>query len=310
MNRHLLHLREARFHNESVVTIGVYDGVHRGHQVLVKRLVQRARSCGLQAVALTFHPHPDKTLHQAPKRYYLTSPEQRAILLLELGVDLVITQPFDAETRQLSAQEFVGQLVEALHLKDLWVGSDFALGYQREGTVDYLRQAGVELGFSLTSIEPIADEKCGGVYSSSRIRDRLGHGDVQTANEMLGRAYALTGTVIHGQQRGRTIGVPTANLDLWDERLVPANGVYAGWATLGEERFMAATNIGIRPTFGEARLSVEAHLLAFDRDIYGKQLEVTFEHRLRPERKFEGLDDLVDQIQRDMAVTRQLLQAG
>ena len=308
MKRHLRHLREVRSQNESVVTIGVYDGVHRGHQVLIERLVQRAHSRGLQAVALSFHPHPDKILKQAPKRYYLTTPDKRADLLQKLGVDLVITHPFDEESRHLSAQQFVEQLVEKLKLKDLWVGSDFALGYQREGTVDYLRNLGQVFGFDLTAVEPIADETCGGVFSSSRIRDLLSLGAIQAANDMLGRAYSLAGTIVHGQHRGRAIGVPTANLEPWDEQVVPANGVYAGWATLAGERFMTATNIGVRPTFGEARLSVEAHLLDFERDIYGEQLELTFAKRLRPERKFDDQDDLVNQIQRDIAATRLLLQ--
>lgn len=308
MNRHLRHLREASPGQETILAIGVFDGVHRGHRALIERLVERAHAHGRRAAVLTFHPHPDKILHQKPRSYYLTAPEQRADLMLELGVDLVITLPFDEETRNLSARDFVEQLVAKLNLADLWVGSDFALGYQREGTVDHLRELGKVSGFGLTRVEPIVDEICGGAFSSSRIRELLNCGEVRAANSMLGRAYALSGPVIHGQQRGRAIGVPTANLEFWDEQIVPANGVYAGWASLGGARFMAAINIGIRPTFDEAQLSIEAHLLDFDRDIYGEQLELLFEERLRPERKFDGLDDLVGQIKRDIAATRQLLQ--
>ena len=308
MNRHLRRLRDASPDKETALTIGVFDGVHRGHRALVERLVERARAGGRRAVVLTFHPHPDKTLHKRPTRYYLTTPEQRADLLLALGVDLVITLSFDEETRRLSARDFVERLVARLDLVDLWVGSDFALGYQREGTVDHLRKLGKAAGFGVTRVEPIVDESGGAAFSSSRIRELLTCGDVRAAKGQLGRAYALFGPVIHGQQRGRTIGVPTANLALWDEQVVPANGVYAGWALLGGARFMAAINIGIRPTFDDAQLSLEAHLLDFDRDIYGERLEVMFEERLRPERKFDGLDDLVGQIKRDIAATRQLLQ--
>ena len=308
MKRHLRHLSEANPGQESVLTIGVFDGVHRGHQVLIERLVERARAHGHRAVALTFHPHPDKTLQRKPKRYYLTSPEQRADLLLDLGVDLVITHPFDEETRKLSAHDFVEELVARLDLADLWVGADFALGYRREGTIDQLRALGQDLGFGITRVEPIIDVDSGQAYSSSRIRELLNCGEIRAANQMLGRAYTLSGPVMHGQQRGRAIGVPTANLDAWDEQIVPANGVYAGWAEVGGARYMAAINIGIRPTFDEAQLSIEAHLLDFDGDIYGEQLELRFEERLRPERKFEGLDDLLGQIRRDITASRQLLQ--
>lgn len=308
MNRHLRRLRDASPGQETVLTIGVFDGVHRGHRALIERLVERAHAHGRRAAVITFHPHPDKTLRQKPKRYYLTTPEQRADLLLELGVDLVITLPFDDETRKLSAREFVELLVAKLDLVDLWVGSDFALGYQREGTADHLRELGKTSGFGLTRVGPIVDETGGDAFSSSRIRELLNCGGIRAANRMLGRTYALSGPVVHGQHRGRTIGVPTANLELWDEQIVPANGVYAGWASLGGAPFMAAINIGIRPTFAEAQLSIEAHLLDFDRDIYGEQLELTFEERLRPERKFDGLDDLVDQIKRDIAASRQFLQ--
>lgn len=308
MKRHLRHLHEASAGQESILTIGVFDGVHRGHRVLIQRLVERAHARGLRAVALTFHPHPDKALQQKPKRYYLTTPEQRADLLLQLGVDLVITHPFDEETRKQSAREFVKQLVAQLDLVDLWVGSDFALGYQREGTVEHLQELGEDFGFGVTRVEPIVDEICGQAISSSRIRELLHCGEIRAANRLLGRAFALSGIVIHGQHRGRAIGVPTANLQPWDEQIVPANGVYASWAAVGSERYMAAVNVGMRPTFNEAQLSIEAHLLDFDRDIYGERLELTFEGRLRAERKFDGLEDLLGQIRRDIAASRNLLQ--
>ena len=304
--RHLRHLSQARLDREAVVTIGVFDGVHLGHQRLARRLAVHAREQGLLAVALTFFPHPDKTLRDVAPRYYLTSPETRARLLLDCGLDLVVTHPFDKATRHLSAAEFVDELVRSLRMRELWVGADFALGYQRQGTVDFLRELGVERGFSVNALELIAGVGTG-IISSSQLRECLRIGDMAALKQLLGRAWSLTGTVIKGAGRGKSIGVPTANLDVWSELMIPPAGVYAGFATVGGERFLAATNIGVKPTFGAAELSIEAHLLGFERDIYGAALDLTFEMRLRPERKFDGVAELVAQIQADVAETRKLL---
>lgn len=304
---HLRHLGEAQIDRESVVTIGVFDGVHRGHQTLIRRLVEVARASKRLAVVLTFHPHPDKLLHDVDTRYYLSAPEQRAQLLLALGVDLVITQPFDDDLRTIRAEQFLDQLARHLRLKELWVGLDFALGYQREGTVDFLRQQGLRKGFSVTAIELIMSEAGGDTIRSSQLRELIRKGEMRQAATLLRRAYTVTGRVVKGKQRGRAIGVPTANLAIWHEQIIPPNGVYAGWARLGDERFIAATNIGMRPTFGEDRLSIEAHLLDFERDIYGASLELSFEERLRPERKFASLPELKHQIALDIAAARKLL---
>ena len=305
--KHFNHLNEVTISSESVATIGVFDGVHKGHQQLINRLVERAHSSGRQAAVLTFFPHPDKVLQKVEERYYLTTPEQRAELILDLGPDLVITHPFDEKTRRMSAADFVEQLLQQLNIKELWVGSDFALGYQREGTIAYLRAKGEQLGFSVTAIDLIMDEAGLESVHSSHLRAIIRDGDLRTAKTLLGRAYSLAGTVVEGEKRGRTIGVPTANLDVWSEQIIPAHGVYAGTARLGNERFVTAVNIGTRPTFIEDQLSIEAHLLDFDRNIYGETLELSFEQRLRPERQFSGLDDLVAQINRDIAATRDLL---
>ena len=240
-------------------------------------------------------------------RYYLSTPEERAKLLIALGVDIVITHPFDEEIRQIRAEQFVDQLVKHLRLKELWVGADFALGYEREGTVEFLRQRGKRDGFGVTAIELIMSEAGGDSIHSSQLRELVRQGEMRQANRMLGRAYSVEGKVVHGQQRGRQIGVPTANLDVWEEQIIPPNGVYAGLARLGQETLVAATNIGIRPTFGEDRLSIEAHLLDFDRDIYGASVELSFEARLRPERKFNGLEELLTQIKLDIEQTKAVL---
>jgi len=304
--KHLYDLAHVKLDQPAVVTIGVFDGVHRGHRHLIRRLVEEARATDRLAVALTFFPHPDVVLRGLSGRYYLTTPEQRAEYLGELGVDYVITLPFNQEFRQIRAAAFVDLLLEHLKLSSLWVGSDFALGYKREGNVDFLRAQGEAKGFSLQVIDLIVAES-DGVISSTAIREALLSGEVEQANMWLGRAYTLCGEVVHGDHRGRTLGFPTANIDVWAEQVIPANGIYAGWATLGDERFMAATSVGIRPQFDGQDVRVEAYLLDFDREIYGQQLIFSFEKYLRPEMKFSGLDELIAQINADVQASREFL---
>ena len=305
--RHARHLNDAKLDRDSIVTIGVFDGVHLGHQRLIRRLVDHARANAMSAVALTFFPHPDKTLHDVEARYYLTTPEKRALLLLECGLDLVVTHPFDDSTRRLSADDFVEELLRHLRMRELWVGAGFALGYRRRGTVDYLRTLGEARGF-LVNASDLFSGAGTGIISSSQLRERLLQGEMAALKDLLGRAWSLTGSVTKGAGRGKSIGVPTANLAVWDELMIPPAGVYAGYATLGGEQYAAATNIGVKPTFGVEDLTIEAHLLDFDRDIYGETLELSFEARLRPERKFAGATELVAQIQSDISAARDLLQ--
>lgn len=304
---HFRHLEDAKLDADSLVTIGVFDGVHLGHQQLIRRLVDNARASGKKAIVLTFYPHPDKLLEEVKTRYYLTTPEKRAELLLDLGVDLVITHPFDEETRRLQAAEFVDLLVTNLRIRQIWVGADFALGFQRQGDVRYLRAQGKKRGFEVSAVELITSQSSQQFIRSSTIREHVLYGNMSAAKAMLGRAYAVEGPVVLGEQRGRTIGAPTANVKAWSEQIIPANGVYASWARIGEETFQAATNIGTRPTFAGDAVTIEAHLLDFDRDIYGERIELLFEQRLRPEQKFSGLDALVKQIQADIAAARRSL---
>ncbi|MCS6835142.1 MAG: bifunctional riboflavin kinase/FAD synthetase [Anaerolineae bacterium] len=308
---HLYRLEDAQVARPSLVTIGVFDGVHRGHQQLITRLVATARQQRALAVVLTFFPHPDVVLSGKPQeRYYLSHPDERAALLTGLGVDLVITQTFDDQLRQIRAADYVVNLHEHLNLRELWVGADFALGYQREGNVTFLRQQGERYGFRVQTVDLVAQGADGSIISSSAVRASLRAGQVRQAAQWLGRSYALAGQVVHGDARGRTIGFPTANVAVWEEQVLPAYGVYAGWATLGSERFMAVTNVGVRPTFGGQQIRVEPHLLDFDRDIYGQTLRVTFEERLRGEQRFNGLDALKAQLARDVQAARAYLQAN
>jgi riboflavin kinase / FMN adenylyltransferase len=303
--RHLYNLADAQLQQPSIVTIGVFDGVHKGHQYLIQKLVDEARTTNRLSVVLTFFPHPDIVLRGLKGRYYLTTAEQKAELLMKLGVDYVVTHPFNDAVRHIRAAEFVDQLVDCLRLKALWVGSDFAMGYKREGNVPFLRQQGEQKGFVVHEIDRIEAE--GGAISSTAIREAVQQGRLEEANAWLGRAYSVVGEVIHGQNRGRQIGFPTANMDVWSEQVLPANGVYAGWARLGEEVFMAAINVGVSPQFGGDKITVEPYLLDFDRDIYGQQLELSFARRLRPEGKFDSLEELIAQIGRDVDESRAYL---
>lgn len=304
--KHLYNLSDITLDKPSIVTIGVFDGVHRGHTHLLERFVSEAHTSQCLAVVLTLFPHPDVVLRGLTGRYYLTTPEQKAQLLGDLHVDVVITHPFDEQVRHIRAANFVDQLLAHLNMTSLWLTADFALGYKREGNFEYLSAQGQEKGFEVKKVDLLLSPDAA-VVSSTGIREALLTGDIDKAADWLGRPYRLEGTVVHGDHRGRTIGFPTANLDIWSDQVIPAYGVYACRATLGTEQFMAVTNIGERPTFGGTQLRVEAYLLDFDRDIYGQTLKLDFIARLRDEQKFSGLEALVQQIRADVERGRSLL---
>lgn len=304
--RHITSLAEAHPARASVVTIGAFDGVHRGHQYLIGELVEFAQSHDLAPVVLTFYPHPEMVLRGFQPGFYLTLPDTKANLLGQLGVELVVTHPFNDEVRHIRAADFVQNLLTHLQMRALWIGSDFAMGYQREGNVDFLSQQGKQRGFEVRVIDLM---NAGGErVSSSRIREALSAGDVIEAARLLGRPHVVVGEVIRGEGRGRTIGVPTANLAIPPELAIPARGVYAGWAELDGQRHAAVVNIGMRPTFdGSGALTVEAHLLDFGDNLYGKTVQLAFTDRLRDEQKFPGIEALVAQIHRDIELARSQL---
>jgi riboflavin kinase/FMN adenylyltransferase len=287
------------------LAIGSFDGVHLGHQEVLKIMVAAARKDGARTAVLTFFPHPKRVLQSLTGAYYITTIEDRVQLLSEQGIDLVITQPFNEEIRHTRAADFVEQLIQYANMRQIW-GGDFAFGYKREGDIPFLRKLGAERGFSVELVEAMVEVK-GGWVSSSRVRHCLQEGNVQEVNLCLGRPFHVSGEVVMGDQRGRTIGFPTANLDVWDELLLPANGVYATYAWVGETRYEAATNVGMRPTVNGRSVTVEAHLLDFDGDLYGQNLRVEFIDYIRPERKFTGLDALTTQIQADVILIRKRL---
>jgi riboflavin kinase/FMN adenylyltransferase len=298
-------LSKTDLRQETVLTIGAFDGVHRGHQALIARVISRARASNRLAGLITFHPHPAMVL--APERAprYLTTPGEKVALLEGLGLDLVVLLPFDRELAATSARDFMEQIATRLRLSELWIGADFALGRNREGDVPRLRLLGEELGYAVYVFRPVVDD--GAPISSSRIRALLREGDVAQATQLLGRYPRISGQVVAGAARGRGLGIPTANLEVRPERAVPANGVYAVYAVLGRQRYPGVANVGVRPSFDNGERTIETHVFDFDRDIYGCDLVVEFVARLRNERRFADIDDLIAQIEKDMSMARTLL---
>jgi riboflavin kinase/FMN adenylyltransferase len=288
------------------VTIGVYDGVHRGHQAVLTDLAARGDLLGVaQRAVLTFDRHPRELVSPERVPGLLTTIEQRLEILESLGVDVVGILPFE-EVRQMYAAEFIHQvLLGALGAKLIVVGNNFRFGRDREGDVTALRQEGLRHDFEVDAVELLHGERA--AVSSSAIRSLLAAGEVERVEEALGRPFELRGGVVVGDGRGRTIGFPTANLAFPEEMAVPARGVYAVRADLNGRSIPGVSNVGVRPTFGGETLTVEVHLLDFDGSLYDQTLGVAFMHRLRDEQRFEGIDGLVAQIQSDVAAARRLL---
>lgn len=304
--QHFTSLNEVRL-QDAWLTIGSFDGVHRGHQAILRRLVAGAHEAGAPAVALTFHPHPATVLRGRNGPFYLTSPEERAELMGALGVDVVITHPFDRKVAALTAQEFIARLHVALGMRHLLVGPDFALGHNREGDIPRLRELGKEYGYVVRTAGMVRVANEG--VSSSRIRRCLDEGDVRMAARLLGRPYWIGGEIVPGDGRGRTIGIPTANLDTPIDRAMPRVGVYACRAVFDGVHYPAVTNIGVRPTFVEQQVAprAETHLLEYRGDLYGKMARLEFVERLRDEQRFPNAEALVAQIHADIHQAKKVL---
>jgi riboflavin kinase/FMN adenylyltransferase len=303
--KHYHSLEEANLKN-SYLTIGVFDGVHRGHREIITKLVDDAHAKNSPAVVLTFDPHPASVLTGKEIRL-LTTPDERAEILASLGVDVVITQRFTRDLSTATAFEYMSSLKQTVGLSHLLIGYDFALGKGREGNAPRLTEIGSALNYTVEVIPALSDES--GVISSTEIRKLISVGNVSEATKLLGYEYPLGGIVIHGAGRGKQINFPTANIDYPKGKATPSNGIYACWATLGEEKFMAATSVGFNPTFTPERQiqSVEAYLLDFDRDIYDQYLKLEFVSRIRDEVKFESVEALIQQIGKDVDETRKIL---
>jgi riboflavin kinase/FMN adenylyltransferase len=284
---------------KSVVTLGNFDGIHRGHQALIAGAVSDARHLNIPCVVLTFEPHPLKVLAPARAPKMLLAHKDKMELLRSLDVDVVVIQNFNLAFAKLSAEQFVrGILVDRLKAAKIWVGQDFRFGQGRNGTVGDLVQWGADLDFQVAAVEPILVD--GAPVSSSRIRQLVTEGCVDVVEALLGRYHFVSGRVVSGHRRGRQMGFPTANI-LSRTEVLPADGVYATLLSIGERKFLSVSCIGLNPTFGAGPRTVESYILNFHEDIYGAAVRLAFVKRLREEKKFASVEALTAQIHQDVA---------
>jgi riboflavin kinase / FMN adenylyltransferase len=290
---------------ETLLTIGVFDGVHAGHRYLLEKLQQRAVEKNLLSGVVTFNPHPQSVLHPHNQLSSLSNLEDRVRALEELGVNIVAVLTFTPKVAQLSARDFMSLLKKYLKMQGIMVGPDFVLGRGGEGNIDFLHTLGREMKFSVEVIPPYTIN--GEVVSSTLIRQALIQGDMKKVERLMGRHFYLRGKVITSDKRGRILGFPTANLDIKLQQALPGNGIYATITQVNDKRFPSATNIGTRPTFGEGEKMVETHLLNYEGDLYGKEITVEFVQKLRDEQRFSSSEELKIQIEKDVRKVKALL---
>jgi len=307
MRRLVTALEELQLDRPACIAIGSFDGVHVGHQAILREMTEHAHATGQAAIVITFYPHPSVVLRGRRPSFYLSTPEDRSEQLLALGMDAVVNHPFNQEVASIRAADFVTRLLELARLRELWCGEDFSLGHKREGTVTFLQAEGARRGFTVHVTAPQLMD--GEPVSSTRIRQTLRDGAVDQAARFLGRPFSLPGVVVDGDKRGRGLGYPTANLAVGEELAIPANGVYVCRAHIPSGLYAAVTSIGVRPTFEnqENKLTVEAFLLDFSGDLYGQPMRLDFIDRLRPELKFSGSEPLRAQIEQDIEAARYIL---
>ncbi|MGD8227493.1 MAG: bifunctional riboflavin kinase/FAD synthetase [Desulfobacteraceae bacterium] len=288
-----------------VLTIGNFDGVHKGHLVLFDRVKERAKAIQGQSVVMTFEPHPIKVMKPGNGPPLITPTRQKLDLISDAGIDLILCLPFTHQFASISAEEFVqGILVDRLGIKEIVVGYDYTFGFKRQGNIQVLKELGEKLGFRVHVVDPICLDDA--LVSSTSIRELVQDGNLSEAKKLLGRDYQICGTVVKGKNRGgRLLGFPTANLKLIDE-LIPKGGVYAVTAIINGNIHYGVTNIGYNPTFGDEALSVETHLLDFSGDIVGKTIRINFIKRLREEKTYGNVKELADQIALDIQEAKEL----
>lgn len=298
-------LSDVHLTQPSVITIGSFDGVHRGHAHLIQTVLEHAHAKKAASVVVTLNPHPRLVLRPDSPLQLLSTLDERVDLLAQQGLDYVVVFPFSLEQSKLRAREFVELLRNHLNIIELVCGPHFVLGYKREGTIPVLESLGKEFGFSVSVVEPHQFED--GIISSTRVRELVANGAVSLAAQLLGHYPMLKGIVVHGDHRGRELGFPTANLEVPDKKLIPANGIYAVRVRLGNEWHDGAASVGIRPTFGGGKRLVEIFILDFGRWIYGEELQVYFIERLRDEEKFDSITALLEQMGQDVVNARAIL---
>jgi riboflavin kinase / FMN adenylyltransferase len=292
-----------------VLTIGNFDGVHRGHLALFERGKGLARSINGQSVVMTFEPHPVKVVRHKNEPKLITPLEQKIKLILDAGIDVIFCLPFTMEFAAITAHDFVEELlVKRIGIKEIVVGYDYSFGAGRKGNIELLKKMGNELGFRVHVVEPVYLNDT--LASSTSIRNLIQGGNLAEARRLLGRDYQITGIVITGMGRGGSLlGFPTANLAPYKE-IIPARGVYAVKATIKNREYNGVCNIGVNPTFNGASLSIETHILDFSGDIVGEKLAIRFIDRMRDEQRFNGKDELIRQIEKDVINARKILEVN
>ncbi len=297
--------------NGTVITVGTFDGVHRGHRLVLQRLAERARARDLESLLVTFTPHPLDVVRPESAPPHLTTAHEKAQALRECGIDRVEVVPFTPELARFDAAQFVDEILRArFGMTELLVGYDHGFGRDRSGRAEVLRELGVSRGFAVTVVPPVQGRD-GTPLSSTRVRQAVAAGDLWGAADGLGRPYSVTSRIIHGDARGRALGFRTINLEPVEARkLLPPEGVYAVHATIGGQRWAAMMNLGPRPTFGDPTVKLEAHLFDAEGDWYGQEVEIGFVRRLRDTRKFEGPEALMAQLRQDEEMARVSIARG
>ncbi|MEO6832543.1 MAG: bifunctional riboflavin kinase/FAD synthetase [Chitinophagaceae bacterium] len=294
--------------DKPVITIGTFDGVHLGHRAILEEVITQAKKNGGQSMVITFDPHPRSILHIGTSLRILTPLEQKLQLIQKAGIDNIVVAPFSKEFALLTAEAYVSDfLVKEYHPSALVIGYDHRFGHDREGDISLLKSFGKNFGFDVDEIPAhmIRDA----AISSTKIRDALNEGNISAANQMLGRNYSISGTVVKGQQLGRTLGYPTANLQpKTDMQLIPASGIYAAQVRIADRLFDSVMSIGVRPTVTDnGALSIEAFLFDFSGDLYGQEIEISFVERIRREEKFDSLETLKAAMAKDEREAREIL---
>ncbi len=293
---------------DTLLTIGVFDGVHLGHKRLINELQTQARQKSLIPGLVTFHQHPEDLISPGKKLPFLTDIKTRIILLKAEGISIVVPLSFTAQLARLDARDFIELLQKYMRMRGLVIGPDFALGKNRQGNIDFLVKLGKEKNFSVTVVPPLMVD--GEVVSSTAIRQALAGGNMEKYRKLTGRSFCLRGKVVSGSGRGEGLGFPTANLNVSNGQAIPPDGVYAGLAYIDGRVYQAMTNIGENPTFGKNERTIESFLLDYHGDLYGNELSVDFVSRLRDEKKFNNIDELKKQMAEDVRLGKAILNSA
>lgn len=294
---------------KTILTLGTFDGVHLGHKMVLNRLISQAEKLGYESTLLTFFPHPRMVLQKDSNIKLLNTIEEKKLLLEKAGLQNLIIHPFDVDFSRLTAEEFVKNiLVDKLNIGKIIIGYDHRFGRNRTADINDLIAFGKQFGFE---VEQISAEEINEIpVSSTKVRNALLEGNITEANAFLGYNYSLTGKVVHGKKLGRTIGFPTANIEVKEDyKLIPKNGVYVIIATVDSEKYYGMMSVGLNPTLSNEKFSIEAYLFDFNADIYGKEIKIEFLERIRDEEKFESIDILKSQIQKDQDFSLQFIKS-